>query len=82
MSGGGLALFYCPWSGEVGVCGNEVADELISSDVTEPQHYGSHCVYMYKAGWCVRQVIYTYSLLMRANKLEAVQELLTCLAPQ
>ena len=28
----------------LGVCGNEVTDEL-SSDVTEPQNYGSPCVY-------------------------------------
>ena len=44
ISGGGLALFHC-LLGEAGDCGNEVADELISSDVTEPQHYGSPCVH-------------------------------------
>ena len=30
---------------------------LMSSDVTEPQHYGSPCVY--KAGWRVRQELET-----------------------
>ena len=44
------------------------------------QYYGSPCVY--KAGWCVRQVMHI-PLLMRANKLEtaAVQGSLACLAP-
>ena len=39
--------------------GNEVADELISSDVTEPQHYGSPCVYI-KSG-CVPDKLCVFS---------------------
>ena len=39
-----VPLFYIP--GEANVCGDEVADEShYSSDVTEPRHYGSLCVY-------------------------------------
>ena len=51
MSGGGLALFIA--LGEAGVSWKWLMN-LISSDVTEPQHYGSPCVY--KAGWSARQV--------------------------
>ena len=37
--------------GEAGVCGDEVADELISSDVTEPQAlWFTLCIYNIKPG--------------------------------
>ena len=51
---------------------------FISSDVTEPQHYGSQCVY--KAQWHARQVMHIilYSLLMRVNK---SKKLYTCVGP-
>ena len=48
MSGG--CLSFCIALGAAGVCGNEVVDEF-----TEPQHYGSPCIY--KARCCVRQVM-------------------------
>ena len=55
-----------------------VMEQLISSDVTEPQRYGSQCVY--KAQCHARQVMCIYSLLMRVNilKTATVQGLLTC----
>ena len=66
----------CIALGEAGVCGKEVADELISSDVTVPQYYGSPRVY--KPGG-----VSVYSMLMRANKLEtaSVQRSWACLGP-
>ena len=50
--------------GEAGVGGNEEADESHEFDVPNHKHYGSPCVY--KAGWCVRQVMCIPALLISA----------------
>ena len=51
MSGGGLALFYCPWWG---TCMCFVVMSLVPMSQNH-KHYDSPC--LFKAGWCVRQVM-------------------------